>query len=48
VLHLLAQRFGPLPERVRRRIERLRTQRCLLRIAEQVLVADSLRDLGLS
>lgn len=48
VLHLLAQRFGPLPERVRRRIERLRTQRSLRRIAEQVLVAKSLRDLGLS
>jgi hypothetical protein len=48
VLHQLAQRFGPLPERVRSRVERLRTLRSLGRIAEQVLVAKSLRDLGLS
>ena len=48
VLHQLAQRFGPLPERVRRRVERLRTLRSLRRIAEQVLEARSLRDLGLS
>ena len=48
VLHQLTQRFGPLPARARRRVERLRTQRSLRRIAEQVLVASSLRDLGLS
>ena len=48
MLHLVEQRFGPLPERVRRRVERLRTLRSLGRIAEQVLVAKSLRDLGLS
>jgi len=47
VLHLLEQRFGPLPERVRRRVERFRTLRPLRRIAERVLVAHSLRDLGL-
>ena len=48
VLRQLEQRFGPLPERVRRRIERLRTPGSLRRIAERVLVANSLRDLGLS
>lgn len=48
VLHQLEQRFGPLPERARRRVERLRTLRPLRRIAEQVLVASSLHDLGLS
>lgn len=48
VLHLLEQRFGPLPARVRRRVERLRTLRSLRGIAEQVLVASSLHDLGLS
>jgi hypothetical protein len=48
VLHLLEQRFGPLPERTRRRVGRLRSLRSLRGIAEQVLVANSLRDLGLS
>lgn len=48
VLHLLEQRFGPLPARVRRRVERLRSLRSLRRIAEQVLIANSLRDLGLA
>jgi hypothetical protein len=48
VLHQLEQRFGPLPERARRRVERLRSVRSLRQIAEQVLVANSLRDLGLS
>jgi len=47
VLHQLEQRFGPLPERVMRRVERFRTLRPLRRIAERVLVAHSLRDLGL-
>jgi len=48
VLHLLEQRFGPLPARTKRRVERLRSLRSLRQIAEQILVADSLRDLGLS
>jgi hypothetical protein len=48
VLRQLEQRFGPLPERAKRRVEGLRTLRSLRRIAEQVLVAQSLRDLGLS
>jgi hypothetical protein len=48
VLHQLEQRFGPLPERTRRRVGRLRSLRSLRGIAEQVLVANSLRDLGLS
>lgn len=48
VLSLLEQRFGPLPERARRRVGRLRSLRSLRGIAERVLVANSLRDLGLS
>jgi len=48
VLYQLEQRFGPLPERTKRRIRRLRSLRSLRQIAEQVLVANSLRDLGLS
>jgi hypothetical protein len=48
VLHLLEQRFGPLPKTTQRRVERLRSLRSLRRIAEQVLVVNSLRDLGFS
>jgi hypothetical protein len=48
VLRQLEQRFGPLPERAKRRVERLRTLQSLGRIAEQVFVAKSLRDLGLT
>jgi hypothetical protein len=47
LLHLLNQRFGPLPERVQRQVEAISSVRRLTRLAEQVLVVSSLRELRL-
>ncbi|HEX3531506.1 MAG TPA: DUF4351 domain-containing protein [Thermoanaerobaculia bacterium] len=47
LLHLLNQRFGPLPERVQRQVEAINSLRRLTRLAEQVLVVGSLRELRL-
>ncbi len=47
LLHLLNQRFGPLPEQVHRQVEAISSLRRLTRLAEQVLVAGSLRELRL-
>jgi hypothetical protein len=46
LLHLLAQRFGPLPEAVRRQVEAITSTRRLTSLASKVLTARSLRDLG--
>lgn len=47
LLHLLNQRFGPLPDPVQRQVEAISSLRRLTRLAEQVLVAGSLRELRL-
>jgi hypothetical protein len=46
LLHLLAQRFGPLSEAVRRQVEEITSTRRLTSLAGKVLTARSLRDLG--
>jgi hypothetical protein len=45
LLSQLNQRFGPLPERVHRQVEAITSLRRLTRLAEQVLVVGSLREL---
>lgn len=45
VLRQLAQRFGPVPARVRRRIEALESLEPLERIAGQILTAGSLAEI---
>jgi hypothetical protein len=47
VLRQLGQRFGPLPDNVRQRVEAIRSPRRLDQIADQILVAQSLEELGL-
>ena len=47
LLRQLDQRFGPLPERVLRQVEAINSLPRLTRLAEQVLVVGSLRELGL-
>ena len=46
VLHLLAQRFGPLPEAVHGQVEAITSTRRLASLAGKVLTARSLHDLG--
>ncbi|HYU32823.1 MAG TPA: hypothetical protein VEW48_11730 [Thermoanaerobaculia bacterium] len=46
LLHLLAQRFGPLPEAVRSQVEAITSTRRLTSLAGKVLTARSLGDLG--
>ncbi len=46
LLHLLAQRFGPLPESVRSEVEGITSSRRLTSLASKVLTARSLGDLG--
>lgn len=48
LLRLLTQRFGRLPAGVRRRIEEIDSVDRLVRLAERVLTARSLEDLGLA
>jgi len=47
LLSLLNQRFGPLPERTHRQVEAITSLRRLTRLAEQVLVVNSIRELRL-
>jgi predicted transposase YdaD len=47
LLHLLEQRFGPLPESVRTEVGAITSPRRLTRLSEKVLVASSLEDMGL-
>jgi hypothetical protein len=46
LLHLLTRRFGPLPEATRQRVQALTSPEELSRLAERVLDAPSLDDLG--
>ncbi len=46
VLHLLAQKFGPLPEGVGEKLQSISSPKRLTRLAERVLTARSLRELG--
>jgi len=46
-LRLLERRFGPLAPEVRRRVEAISSARKLEAMADEILVAGSLRDLGL-
>jgi hypothetical protein len=46
LLHLLAQRFGPLSEGARRQVEAITSTRRLTSLAGKVLTARSLHELG--
>lgn len=48
LLRLLEKRFGLLPERVRRQVQAIRSPRKLEALAERVLVAESLEEMGLA
>ena len=48
LLHQLGKRFGPLPETVRRRVEAIDSLDLLTRLAERLLSAHSLDEMGLA
>ena len=48
LLHLLGARFGPLPETVRRRVEAIDSLDLLTRLAERIVSAHSLEEMGLA
>ena len=48
LLHQLSKRFGPLPDNVRRRVETITSLDRLTELAERVLSARSLEDMGLA
>jgi predicted transposase YdaD len=48
LLHLLGKRFGPLPEKVRRQVETISSLDRLTELAERVLSAHSLEEMGLA
>jgi Putative transposase, YhgA-like/Domain of unknown function (DUF4351) len=48
LLHLLGKRFGPLPEKVRKQIETINSLDRLTELAERVLSAHSLEEMGLA
>jgi predicted transposase YdaD len=47
LLRQLGKRFGPLPEETRQRLEAIRSEERLNEIADQILVARSLEEMGL-
>ncbi|HEX4966264.1 MAG TPA: hypothetical protein VF173_35980 [Thermoanaerobaculia bacterium] len=47
LLHVLAMRFGPLPEGVQRKVETINSWSRLNKLAERVLSAHSLEEMGL-
>jgi len=47
LLQLLDERFGPLPGRVRRRVEEISSVETLSELARRVLQAGSLQEMGL-
>jgi hypothetical protein len=47
VLRLIERRFGPVPEAVRERIESLSSMAELEKVADRILTAGSLREMGL-
>jgi predicted transposase YdaD len=48
LLHQLGKRFGPLPENVRRQVETISSLDRLTELAERVLSAHSLEEMGLA
>ncbi|HYX25138.1 MAG TPA: DUF4351 domain-containing protein, partial [Thermoanaerobaculia bacterium] len=48
LLHQLVKRFGPLPEKVRRQVETITSLDRLTELAERVLSAHSLEEMGLA
>ena len=48
LLHQLGKRFGPLPETVRRQVETINSLDRLTELAERVLSAHSLEEMGLA
>jgi hypothetical protein len=48
LLHQLAKRFGPLPEKVRQQVETISSLDRLTELAERVLSAHSLEEMGLA
>jgi hypothetical protein len=48
LLHLLAKKFGPLPEKVRQQVEMISSFDRLTKLAERVLTAHSLEEMGLA
>ena len=46
LLHQLDQKFGPLPEKVQEKLQAISTPKRLTRLAEKILTARSLRELG--
>ncbi|HSS48134.1 MAG TPA: DUF4351 domain-containing protein [Thermoanaerobaculia bacterium] len=47
LLRQLERRFGPVPDTVRQRLEEIRSTRRLDRLADKILTARSLREMGL-
>ena len=47
LLQLLERRFGPLPEEKRRRLEAITSHTRLKRLADQILTAKSLQEMGI-
>ncbi len=47
LLRLLESRFGPLSEEIRHRVEEIKSDRRLERLADKILTAGSLREMGL-
>jgi hypothetical protein len=47
LLHQLAKQFGPLPEKVRQQVETISSLDRLTKLAERVLSAHSLEEMGL-
>jgi hypothetical protein len=47
LLQLLERRFGPLPEEKRRRLEAINSHTRLKRLADQILTAQSLQEMGI-
>jgi hypothetical protein len=46
LLHLITQKFGPLPEDVGEKLQSISSPKRLTRLAERLLTARSLRELG--
>ncbi len=47
LLHQLERRFGPIPDEIRQRVEKIRSEDRLTRLAEKVLTARSLKEMRL-
>ena len=47
LLNLLQERFGPIPDDIRQRVEKIRSEDRLIRLATKVLTARSLKEMRL-